>query len=113
MLHPSRDGREDGDRGPVAPDRRLPLPSLSIALLLGLAVALTLSLLPTFSKAQRSAHAARKSDPMAEAAKEHAIRTLTEFDTGKVTRLPDGRVLREYQVDALNKEIEVAPGVRY
>src|SRR5439155_3464929 len=114
MLHPSGDGREDGDRGPLARDRRFPPPSLLIGLLLlGLAAALMLSLLPGFSKAQRSAHAARRTDPMAEAAKEHAIRTLTEFDTGKVTRLPGGRVLREYWVEALNKEIEVAPGVRY
>lgn len=114
MLHPSGDGREDGDRGPLALDRPSPPRSLLIALLvLGLAAALALSLLPGFSKAQRSAHAAPKSDLMADAARQHAIRTLTEFNTGKVTRLKEGRVLREYWIDAFNTEIEVAPGVRY
>src|SRR2546425_8126 len=114
MLHPSGDGREDGDRGPLALDRRSPPRSLLIALLaLGLAAALALSLLPGFSKAQRSAHASPKSDPMADAARQHAIRTLTEFDTGKVTPLQGGRALREYWIEARNTEIEVAPGVRY
>jgi len=36
---------------------------------------------------------------------------LTAFDYGKVTRLPDGRTLREYQIVSFNKEFEVAPGV--
>ena len=35
----------------------------------------------------------------------------TEFDTGKASRLPDGRTLREYDMVALDREIEVAPGV--
>ena len=72
-----------------------------------------LSLLPDLSKAQRSAHASPTIDLMADAARKHAIRMLTEFNTGKVTRLKDGRDLREYWIDALNTEIEVAPGVRY
>jgi FtsP/CotA-like multicopper oxidase with cupredoxin domain len=38
---------------------------------------------------------------------------LTDFDGGTVTRLPGGRVLREWDVVAQQKEIEVAPGVRY
>ncbi len=41
----------------------------------------------------------------------HAI--LTDWDTGRVSQLPDGRTLREYEVAAENKEIEIAPGVFY
>ena len=37
-------------------------------------------------------------DTLAAAARDHAIRALTEFDTGKVTILPGGRTLREYTV---------------
>ena len=36
---------------------------------------------------------------------------LTQFDTGKVSRLSTGQILREYEVVAVDKEIEVAPGV--
>ena len=36
---------------------------------------------------------------------------LTAFDDGSVSRLPDGRTLREYQIVAADKEIEIAPGV--
>jgi FtsP/CotA-like multicopper oxidase with cupredoxin domain len=35
----------------------------------------------------------------------------THFDTGNVSRLPDGRTLREYDMVALDREIEIAPGV--
>ena len=38
---------------------------------------------------------------------------LTDFDGGTITRLPGGRVLREWDVVAEEKEIEIAPGVRY
>ncbi|MEO8089293.1 MAG: multicopper oxidase domain-containing protein [Gemmatimonadales bacterium] len=38
---------------------------------------------------------------------------LTHFDTGKVSRLPSGQVLREYELVAEDREIEVAPGVFY
>lgn len=38
---------------------------------------------------------------------------LTAFDTGRVTRLPDGRTQREYSLYAVDREIEVAPGVRF
>jgi len=38
---------------------------------------------------------------------------LTEFDSGRVSRLPSGQVLREYQFVALEREIEVVPGVFY
>ncbi|MGD2217916.1 MAG: multicopper oxidase domain-containing protein [Gemmatimonadales bacterium] len=36
---------------------------------------------------------------------------LTEFDHGRVSRLADGRTLREYDIVASDREVEVAPGV--
>ncbi|MGH7475470.1 MAG: multicopper oxidase domain-containing protein [Longimicrobiales bacterium] len=39
------------------------------------------------------------------------LRYLTEFDTGRVSRMASGQVLREYDVVAVDQEIEVAPGV--
>ncbi|MGE3525977.1 MAG: multicopper oxidase domain-containing protein, partial [Gemmatimonadales bacterium] len=38
---------------------------------------------------------------------------LTEFDTGRVSRLPSGRALREYDLVSEDREIEVAPGLFY
>jgi manganese oxidase len=38
---------------------------------------------------------------------------LTHFDTGKVSRLPSGQTVREYELIAEDREIEVAPGVFY
>ena len=38
---------------------------------------------------------------------------LRDFDWGKTTRLPSGRVLREWELVAGVKEIEVAPGVKF
>jgi FtsP/CotA-like multicopper oxidase with cupredoxin domain len=38
---------------------------------------------------------------------------LTDFDYGKVSTLPDGRTLREYEVVAVNQEIEVVPGIMF
>jgi FtsP/CotA-like multicopper oxidase with cupredoxin domain len=38
---------------------------------------------------------------------------LTTFDYGKVSTMPDGRTLREYKLVASDKEIEVAPGVKF
>lgn len=52
-------------------------------------------------------------DTLSALARDHATRTLTEFDTGKVTTLPSGRKLREYTVWAEEKIVEVAPGVRF
>ena len=49
-------------------------------------------------------HAANGFDP-------HEI--LRDFDWGTTTRLPDGRVLREWELFAVDKEIEVAPGVTF
>ena len=36
---------------------------------------------------------------------------LTDWDTGEVSTLPDGRRLREFSVTAIDREIEIAPGV--
>lgn len=38
---------------------------------------------------------------------------LTTFDYGRVSQLPDGRVRREYTVIALDREVEVASGVKF
>jgi FtsP/CotA-like multicopper oxidase with cupredoxin domain len=38
---------------------------------------------------------------------------LTDFDYGTTSTLPDGRVLREWKLVALDQEIEVAPGVAF
>ena len=36
---------------------------------------------------------------------------MTDFDYGRASRLPNGQTLREYEIVASSKEIEVAPGV--
>lgn len=41
----------------------------------------------------------------------HAL--LRDFDWGTTRRLPNGRVLREWEIVAIDKEIEVAPGVTF
>lgn len=38
---------------------------------------------------------------------------LTDFDYGQVSTLENGQTLREYQFVAINKTIEVAPGIEY
>lgn len=38
---------------------------------------------------------------------------LRDFDEGKVSRLANGRTLREWTIAAAEQEIEVAPGVRF
>ncbi|MGH9338541.1 MAG: multicopper oxidase domain-containing protein [Acidobacteriota bacterium] len=38
---------------------------------------------------------------------------LYHFDYGKVSRLPEGRTLREWNILAVDKEIEIAPGVYF
>ncbi len=39
------------------------------------------------------------------------LEMLTDWDTGTTSRLPDGRLLREFQMVAVDKEIEIAPGL--
>jgi FtsP/CotA-like multicopper oxidase with cupredoxin domain len=39
--------------------------------------------------------------------------TLTDFDYGEVSTLPNGQTLREYKIVALNKNIEVVPGIEF
>ncbi|MFC3284591.1 multicopper oxidase domain-containing protein [Litchfieldella rifensis] len=36
---------------------------------------------------------------------------LTDWETGEIGRLPDGQPLREYNIVAVDKEIEIAPGL--
>ncbi|HMB21963.1 MAG TPA: multicopper oxidase domain-containing protein, partial [Anaerolineales bacterium] len=38
---------------------------------------------------------------------------LTDFDYGEVSTLPNGQTLREYKIIALNKNIEVIPGIEF
>lgn len=38
---------------------------------------------------------------------------LTDFDYGKVSTTPDGRTLREYEIIARNKEVEILPGIKF
>ncbi len=38
---------------------------------------------------------------------------LRDFDYGRTTRMASGRILREWELVAIDKEIEVAPGVLY
>jgi FtsP/CotA-like multicopper oxidase with cupredoxin domain len=38
---------------------------------------------------------------------------LSEFDYGKVSTLPNGQTLREYNLVAMDKTIEIAPGIEY
>lgn len=38
---------------------------------------------------------------------------LTDWDTGKVSKLPDGRTLRAFEVAGVDKEIEIAPGILF
>ncbi len=38
---------------------------------------------------------------------------LTDWDRGVVTVLPDGRKLRSFEITAIDKEIEIAPGVMF
>ncbi|WP_336072275.1 multicopper oxidase domain-containing protein [Nitratireductor rhodophyticola] len=38
---------------------------------------------------------------------------LTTWDTGTVSTLPDGRTLRSFVMEAVDKEIEIAPGVMF
>ena len=38
---------------------------------------------------------------------------LKTFDYGRVSTLPDGQIQREYQITAVDREIEVAPGVYF
>lgn len=39
--------------------------------------------------------------------------TLTDFDHGEVSTLPNGQTLREYNIVSLNKNIEVVPGIEF
>ncbi len=59
---------------------------------------------PTFQQGGTVDHAANGFNP---------TEILRDFDWGKTRRLASGRVLREWTVMASDKEIEVAPGVKF
>jgi len=89
--------------------------ALGIAILGAAALAAAALLGPPRLTAERGAAgaAAPELTPLAQAARDHAVQALTEFDTGKMTRLPGGRILREYWIEAKHAEVEVAPNVRF
>ncbi|MCZ4279703.1 multicopper oxidase domain-containing protein [Kiloniella laminariae] len=41
----------------------------------------------------------------------HPVEMLTDWDRGVASTLPDGRTLREFEITAEDKEIEIAPGI--
>lgn len=59
---------------------------------------------PTFRRGVVVDHEANGFDPTA---------ILRDFDYGRTRRLASGRVLREWEVFAVDREIEVAPGVTF
>ena len=59
---------------------------------------------PTFKQGEVVDHRANGFNP---------TEMLRDFDYGKTTKLASGRVLREWTLVAGDKEIEVAPGVKY
>jgi FtsP/CotA-like multicopper oxidase with cupredoxin domain len=59
---------------------------------------------PTFQPGTNVDHAANGFNP---------TELLRDFDWGKTTRLPGGRVLREWTIVAGDRDLEVAPGVTY
>jgi len=38
---------------------------------------------------------------------------LTDWDTGLVSQLPGGRTLRSFEISAVDKEIEIVPGIKF
>jgi manganese oxidase len=50
-------------------------------------------------------------DPAVNGFDPHEI--LRDFDEGRTRRLPGGRLVREWEIVAEDKEVEVAPGVKY
>lgn len=40
-------------------------------------------------------------------------RMVTDWETGSVSKLPDGRILRTFEIEAVDKEIEIAPGIMF
>ena len=38
---------------------------------------------------------------------------LTDFETGVTSALPSGQTLREFDIYAINQEVEIAPGIFY
>ena len=57
------------------------------------------------------------SNPMIDVSKSEgykmAEKALTAFDYGKVSTLPNGQTLRVYEIEAIDKEIEIAKGIMF
>src|SRR5438270_11812976 len=53
----------------------------------------------------------RTVDPKVNGFDPHAV--LRDFDRGRTRRLPGGRMLREFEIEAGDQELELAPGVRF
>jgi FtsP/CotA-like multicopper oxidase with cupredoxin domain len=66
---------------------------------------------PSLSGGHASFRDGRTVDHRANGFDPHAI--LRDFDAGKTRRLPSGQVLREWELYAEDKEIEIAPGVTF
>ena len=93
----------------------------------GLAAASGAAALPSLSLAQDPGGTQTPHDPLHGSGGHHDMSTvgelspdsfdpgafLTQFDYGRESRLPSGQVLREYELVAEDREIEVAPGVFY
>jgi FtsP/CotA-like multicopper oxidase with cupredoxin domain len=58
----------------------------------------------TFRKGETVDHKANRFNP---------TDILRDFDYGKTRRLASGRVLREWEIYAADKEVEIAPGIKY
>jgi FtsP/CotA-like multicopper oxidase with cupredoxin domain len=82
----------------------------------------------------QSSHSGHRSAQMASAAPDHLnahgamitvgevddahngfdpAKLLTDWETGSVSTLPDGQILRTFEVEAVDKEIEIAPGIMF
>ncbi len=73
----------------------------------------------TIAHAQHAAHGAAPCDCELSTAnllateEMNPTKFLTAFDYGKVSKLPDGRTLREYEIVGVDKAIEIAGGVKF
>jgi FtsP/CotA-like multicopper oxidase with cupredoxin domain len=59
---------------------------------------------PTFRVGRTVDHEANGFNP---------TQVLRDFDYGEVSKLPDGRTLRKWEIASSDEELEVAPGVRF
>lgn len=60
---------------------------------------------------ERHDHSRQQSADATGFPKHDPMKFLTDFDSGTVSRLANGQVVREYKLTAIDREVEVAPGV--